>query len=59
MYLSQGELDEIHTCANKRTHTTVAKDTDWIIPAFWGQCTVFVKGNEYSQFKLIELPNKA
>jgi len=56
----QGELDEIEIrCANKRTLTTVASDTDWAIPASWGQCTVFVKGNKNSQFKLVELPNKA
>lgn len=56
----QGELDEMEIrCANKRTRTTVANDTDWSIPTSWGQCTVFVKGDENSQFKLVELPNKA
>jgi hypothetical protein len=43
----QGELDEIEIrCANKRTRTTVGSDTDWAIPASWGQCTVFVKGKK-------------
>lgn len=55
----KGELDEMEIrCANKRTRTTVANDTDWTIPASWGQCTVFVKGDENNHFKLIELPNK-
>jgi TonB family protein len=55
----QGELDEVEIrCVNKRTRTTFAKDTDWTIPASWGQCTVFVKGDVDSQFTLVELPNE-
>ncbi|MFT5840386.1 MAG: TonB family protein [Flavobacteriales bacterium] len=56
----QGEFDEIEIrCANKRTRTTVASDTNWTIPDSLGQCTVFVKGDKKRQFKLVELPNKA
>ncbi|MGJ8681464.1 energy transducer TonB [Paraglaciecola sp.] len=55
----QGPLRELEIrCDNKRSRFTAEEDSIWNIPASWGQCNVFFKGEENTKFNIIELANK-
>lgn len=45
-------------CANSTEQYTVSEDVTFTIPDSWGQCTVFVFGDQGAQFELVELPSK-
>jgi TonB family protein len=56
LHINEGELDEVQLrCANKRARFTASENSEWRIPASWGQCTLFVTGTPDSQFDVIEL----
>lgn len=56
----QGPLKELEIrCDNHRSRFTAAEESIWKIPANWGKCTVFFKGEENTKFDIIELANQA
>lgn len=56
----QGPLKELEIrCDNKRSRFTAGEESVWSIPASWGKCNVFFKGEEHTKFNIIELANQA
>lgn len=54
-----GQLSRVEVrCDNKREVYSIAHDTEWRIPQFWGQCSLYVDGKDGTDFTLIELPDK-
>jgi TonB family protein len=56
----QGSLNKLDVrCANKRHLYTVKEDNSWKIPKKWKNCSIFVFGENETQFKLVEHPMKS
>jgi TonB family protein len=56
----QGVVHELDIrCANKRHLFSFAANNEWKIPDQWQKCSVYVKGDTNTAFKLVELPNLA
>lgn len=55
----QQPLDKLDIrCKNKRSTYKIEADKTWNIPQKWGQCSVFVYGEQASEFEFVELANK-
>lgn len=55
-----GSLKEVEIrCDNKRSRFTANDTSVWTIPKKWGKCTVFIKGQENTQFNIVELASQA
>ena len=51
-----GQVDTVEVrCESRREKFTVAEDHIWNIPASWGSCQVFVKGEKDASFELVEV----
>lgn len=46
-------------CANKRHVYTVENNNTWTIPTHWEDCSIYVYGDDNTQFNLIEHPLKS
>lgn len=54
--IAQGELNEVQIrCDNKLSRFTAVSQSEWHIPATWGQCSVYVSGTPGAEFEVIEL----
>lgn len=54
--IAEGELDEVQIrCDNKLSRFTAVSQSEWHIPATWGQCSVFVSGSPGARFEVIEV----
>lgn len=52
-----GKLDKLDVrCDRKRQTFSYGEGESWTIPASWGECRVYVYGEENTTFKLLELP---
>lgn len=52
-----GTVNEVEIrCDWRRTTDSIAPDKTWTIPESWGDCQIFVSGNEDATFKLVEFP---
>lgn len=56
----QGSLNKLDIrCANKRHVYTIETDNTWTIPESWQGCSLYIYGENNSQFTLIEYPDKS
>lgn len=54
-----GQLDKLDVrCKLRRITFSIEPDTVWQVPAKWGQCHVYVYGEEGAVFTLLELPDE-
>jgi TonB family protein len=54
--IAEGDLDEVQIrCDNKLSRFTAVSQSEWHIPASWGQCSVFVSGSPGARFRVIEV----
>jgi TonB family protein len=54
--IEDGELANIDIrCSRKRSRFTIEDNSLWSIPESWGQCNVYVNGDENTRFKLVEV----
>lgn len=52
-----GELHKLDVrCANKRHVYTIEENNTWTLPASWGNCDLFIYGDDDTRFNLIEHP---
>ena len=54
----EGKLGRLDIrCVRKRATDTIELEKTWTIPESWGQCKIFVFGDEGASFKLLEFPS--
>lgn len=52
----QGKLNSLEVrCDNKHTSFLIEENSQWQVPSQWGQCAVYVFGDENAHFTLVEL----
>ncbi|WP_102797899.1 energy transducer TonB [Bowmanella denitrificans] len=55
----QGQLDKLDVrCQLRRTTFSIESDTVWHVPSRWGQCHLYVYGEQDASFTLVELPDE-
>lgn len=55
----EGKLNSIDIrCDNHFSTYTLESEKQWKIPASWGKCQLFVKGEQGATFNLVEIANK-
>jgi len=56
----EGKLDSVDIrCDNHYSSYPLEQQKEWQIPARWGKCQLFVKGEQGATFDLVELANNA
>ncbi|PCH95639.1 MAG: hypothetical protein COB83_07930 [Gammaproteobacteria bacterium] len=56
----EGKLNSVDIrCDNHFSTYALEKEQQWHIPASWGKCQLFVKGEQGVKFNLVEIANKA
>ncbi|GAB3029487.1 hypothetical protein GCM10027098_28240 [Bowmanella dokdonensis] len=54
---NEGDLESVEVrCQNQYSTYKAVTDVIWKIPPAWGQCSVYLRGEENASFKLLELP---
>ena len=56
----EGSLNKMDVrCENKRHVYTVENNNTWSIPRTWKNCSLYIYGDDNTQFKLVEHPMKS